>query len=452
MRTPSELDRLNQITCSALIDTAAERGVIDGEQREQLHRLALELAASAPNANAVAQGTVAPSGADVREARRDFNAITVAYSLGALLVLFALGWLLADRWSAFGPGGVLGVSALYAAAFAGVAMALRRRGFALAGGISAALAVAMTPVWGWAVLRLTGEWPDPLAWDNALARYEPYIASRVIIVELATIGIGLATLRRVRFFAVAAPIAVAFVGVMVHLGVALGDPRLSWYVGPYYQCVIACTAFAVAYAIDRRQPKGEDYALWFYLAGAVTLAFGYTQVWSSIGAWRHALPLVAASLVIAALYLRRRVLLLAGGVAAFGYLGYLAFDVFRKVIAMPVALAALGLLVIVTTVWMQRRFPKLVQQVTRADEPGAKALPAGPVAVLGPLLIAITAMAFAFGEAKERTDEQDWQGSLWRLRMKQQARVAKRAAASDSTRAGTPDSTGAPSRPRPEKD
>ena len=72
------------------------------------------------------------------------------------------------------------------------------------------------------------------------------------------------------------------------------------------------------------------------------LVVGYAQVWSYIGAWRHALPLVALALVTASLYLRRRTLVIAGGFAAFGYLGYLAFDVFRRVVALPVALATLG--------------------------------------------------------------------------------------------------------------
>ena len=432
----SEVDRLTRnVPASALIDAAADRGVIDAEQRTALHALALELATVVPNAAIAAGATIG------REARRGFNAITIAYSLGALLVLFALGWLLADRWTALGPGGVLGVSVLYAAAFAGAATLLRRRGFELAGGIAAVLAVAMTPVWGWAVLRLTGEWPDPLAWDNALARYDPYMASRAIIIELATIGVALATIRRVPFFGLAAPVAVALVGVMLHLGRALGDPRLSWYVGPYYQCVIACTLFAIAYAVDRRQPPDEDYALWFYIAGSITLGVGYTQVWSSIGAWRHAMPLVAAALVVAALYLRRRALLLAGGVAAFGYLGYLAFDVFRRVIALPVALATLGLLVIVATVWMQRRFPALVERVNRDDDGRARVLPTGPIAVLGPLAIALTAMLFAMGEAKERTAEQDWQASIWRRRMKHDAIMRKKAPPEADTVRGAPAGT-----------
>jgi MFS family permease len=439
MRTPSEVP---ETPFDAVIDAAVERGLIDTLQRDRLLALAVELASSP---NAIGPNATPPSdrGAIGHEARRGFNAITVACSLGALLVLFALAWFLADRWSALGPGGVFSVSLTYAAAFAGTAALLRRRGFAVAGGLVAVLAVAMTPVWSWAILRLTGEWPDPTAWDDALARYDPYIASRLIIVELATIGVALATLRRVRFFALAIPIAASFVALLLHLGRVLGDPRISWYVGPYYLCVIACVTFAVAYAVDRRQATDEDYALWFYVAAAVTLAVGYVGVWSSIGAWRHALPLVAVTLVIASLYLRRRVLLIAGGIAAFGYLGYLAFDVFRRLVAMPVALAALGLLVIVATVWMQRRFPALVDRVSREDGSSAKALPAGPIAVLGPTAIAVTAMVFAVGEAKDRTAEREWRDSLYRRRAKHQIEVQKRAATSRA------DSANAVGRPAP---
>ena len=40
---------------------------------------------------------------------------------------------------------------------------------------------SMTPVWTWAILRLTGALPNPNDWDNALSRYEPYIATRIIV-------------------------------------------------------------------------------------------------------------------------------------------------------------------------------------------------------------------------------------------------------------------------------
>ena len=198
---------------------------------------------------------------------------------------------------------------------------------------------------------------------------------------------------------------------------------------------------AIGYAAEHRQPPGEDYAFWLYLAGLVTLLVGYVEVWSYIGRWRHALPLVAAALVTASLYLRRRTLLVAGGIAAFGYLGYLAFDVFRRVVALPIALAALGLLVIVATVWMQRRFPKLVDRVSREDAAGVKTLPAGALAVLGPLAIAFTAMVFAGREAEERTVEREWRNAFYERRARDQVRTLRKRTAPAPTPAPV-DTTG----------
>ena len=422
MRTRSESDQ----PLSTLVNTALERGIIDASQRERLLSLARELSSDSLSFNEPdtdAASTEKPSA----EARGGFNAITVAYSLGAMLVLFALGWFLVDRWRSLGPIGVFAVSALYAIAFAACAITLLSRGFRIAGGLASMLAVAMTPVWTWAMLRLTGLWPDPYDVNDSLSRYQPYLASRAIILDLATIGVALAVVRRVRFAALGAPLAIAFVALLVHLGVSLGDPRLAWYTGPYYQVVVACATLAVAYAVDRRQPRREDYAFWFYLGAVVMLFAGYVQVWSHIGAWRHALPLVAASLVAAALYLRRRTLVIAGGVAAFGYLGYLAFDVFRRVVALPVALAALGLLVIVATVWMQRRFPTLVSRVSREDDSGAKALPTGAFAVLGPLAIAITTLLFATGRARQETADRDWRNTYYERRARRDTRAQRQA-------------------------
>src|SRR5512138_979442 len=89
---PSTTDsRPNPLT--SLMDAAVSRGIIDARQREQLHALADELAPPPASAGSTGERTAtAASHATAAEARRAFNAITVAYSLGALLVLFALGW------------------------------------------------------------------------------------------------------------------------------------------------------------------------------------------------------------------------------------------------------------------------------------------------------------------------------------------------------------------------
>src|SRR5690606_37568917 len=85
-----------------------------------------------------------------------FNAATIAYVLGAITVLIAMAWFVADRWTWLGAGGVLGVAVLYAALFLVVARALRREGFATASGLAVLFAVAMAPLATVAVLELTG--------------------------------------------------------------------------------------------------------------------------------------------------------------------------------------------------------------------------------------------------------------------------------------------------------
>jgi hypothetical protein len=433
MRTRSEADAP---LLDRLIRAAGDRGIIDASQATAMRALAAEIAAD----------DLPPPVSS--EARRAFNPVIIAYSVGAMLVLFALGWFLADRWRDLGAAGVLGVSALYTAAFAATARELGRRGFRVGGGLAATLAVAMTPVWTFALLRLAGEWPPATEWNDPLVQYQPWIASRWIILELATIGLGLAVMRRVRFVTLAIPVAAAFVALLVHAGQALGDPRLAWYTGPYYLAAVACLVLAIGYLIDQRQPAGEDYASWFYVAGAVVLLVAYLQLWNKIGPWRHALPLVAAALVVASLYLRRRVLLIAGGVAAFGYLAYLALDVFRRVVALPIALAGLGLLVIGGTVWMQRRFPSLVQRVSSDGAGGRKELPGGLIAAFGPVVIAVTALLFSVPEARERTIDREFRNDLNR-RAASRAKSRGSAPATPSGGRGSDSTPGVPRGPSP---
>ena len=419
MRKAPEVDAV-----AALIAAAEIRGVVDEAQASALRTIAAEL-----------DGQPAlerePPGQPT-ERRRPFNPIMIAYAAGALLVVFALGWFLAERWRELGTAGVLAVSVGYAIAFAATATALARRGFSVASGLTATLATAVTPIWTFAILRLAGEWPM-VTWTDPLSSYQPWVASRWIILELATIGVALVAVRRVRFFTIALPIAVGVAAFLVHLGQALGDPETSWYVGPFYLCVVGTVMLAIAYEVDRRQPRAEDYALWFYIAAILALLVGYVQVWNRIGLWRHALPLVAVALVLAAVYLKRRVLLVAAGLAAFGYLGYLALDVFDDVVALPVALAGLGLLVIAATVWMQRRFPVLAARVSDDASSSRKALPGGRISTIGPIAIALTALVFARSEALERTRDRDWQQRFYRRRAQRELTTPRPSATSPVT-------------------
>ena len=77
------------------------QGIITDEQRDAL--LALGRPGQAP-----------------REAARAFNGITIAYGVGALVVLFAFGWFLVDRWRVLGDSGIFGLAVAWMALGYGV--------------------------------------------------------------------------------------------------------------------------------------------------------------------------------------------------------------------------------------------------------------------------------------------------------------------------------------------
>lgn len=401
-----------------LLRAAHDRGIVSAEQVTSLRELAAELGGT----TGVAAREDAPRTAATKraEAGRGFNAITVAYALGAMLVLFAFGWFLWDRWEALGPIGVLAVSLTYTALLVGTGVYLRRSGFDTAGGIATTLAVGMTPVTAWALLALAGQWPDASSGD-AVLRYPPWRSARRLVLELATIGAALVALRRVHFFGLGAPIAIALTMLGFDLAGAFADPEISWFFEPWYAMVVGTGILALAYLIDRRQPDDEDLAVWFYVAGLVAAGAGYVQLWGRVDEWRHLLPVLSVLLIVVSLYLRRRVLLAFGGIGVFWYLGYLAFDVFRRVLNFPVVLATFGLVVILGTVWLQRRYPALVERVNEGRPTSRPELPGGAIAALAPLIISTALLLAQIPEAKDAIEQRRFSERLHLLRRKRAA-------------------------------
>jgi hypothetical protein len=387
----SEDIRLNRVTAGAarngsLLDRGVSSGIITAEQRDAL--LALDV---------VDQPTV--------EARRGLNVVSVAYWSGGIAVLSACAWFLVNRWDALGPGGVLGVSVAYAVLLVAMARALSSNGFRQASAMIVVLAVAMMPIVAWSLLALTGWWDQypELTRGNAVAAEFDWANVRWLPVDLATILAALIALRQVRFGLLALPLAVAASALAVHAVSLAFQPEIAAQLGPSLAMLLAVSLLAIGYAADQHGDADEEYAAWFYAAGLVwtaTCIIGFLQRSTAIAA--HSMLLVSVLFAVAALRLRRRLFLAAATLGFLGYLAYLTFDVFKNTLGYPILLASSGLVVILLTVWFQRRFPKLQE---RMHAPGPRAIPGGPLALAGGALIAITMIAVDLPDARERIRE-----------------------------------------------
>ena len=100
-------------------------------------------------------------------------------------------------------------------------------------------------------------------------------------------------------------------------------------------------------------------------------------------------------------------------VGFFGYLVYLADEVFRNSGAFPIVLAGLGILTIVGTVWVQRRYPVLVR---RFGAPEGRSLPWSKGMAWLPVFFALSRALIGLADAAEERTNREFRERLHLLR------------------------------------
>jgi hypothetical protein len=399
--TPEQSDPVR-----ALIDVATERGIVSAAQRDALGALHAEVQ-SAPTVRV--------------EAPRGLNSVTVSYVIGAMLVVFASAWFLADRWQSLGPWGVLGVVVVYAGLLVGCSVWLDRRGYRQASAIALMLAVTLTPVATWSLQVITGLWPASTL-SNWLDDSNQWMSVCWVVVDLTTLLAALLAFRWRPSVALTIPMTVMLWGLALHLSRAVAGEYLVGSLDRWLLLADGLLVCAVAGEVDRWQVRERslgrgrdgDFAFFFWLGGLFAFAIGYMSIWENAGAWRHFMVVVALILITLSLFLRRRTHLAFGLLALFGYLAFLALDVFREYLSLPAILGTLGVLLILATVWVQRRFPRLVERVN-AEREGAM-LP--PMVTRGPFILAFGIAMLSIMDVKADMEQQAFRQRLQVLRQR----------------------------------
>ena len=283
-----------------LLDVAAERGVISGAQRDALIALHAErltstsfsadAAVSAQPAERRAAGAItqldAPRTSLPRrtsswgvELPSGLNSVTVAYTIGAMLVVFAAAWFLADRWKSLGPWGVLLVVLLYAGVLVGSSVWLERRDYRQASAALLTLAVALTPVAVWSLEVITGFWPVG-ARSSWMDDSNQWMAVCWIVVDLTTLLAALLALRWRPSVSLTIPVTVMMWGLWLHLSRAVVGEQLVGALDRWLFLVNGLLLCAVAGEADRWQIRvrlsGQrtegDFAFFLWLGGLIAFA------------------------------------------------------------------------------------------------------------------------------------------------------------------------------------
>lgn len=384
------------------LQLAVDQGVITAAQREEL--LSLSRADVAK-----------PTAVDADSSGVSF--VHVLYWAGALAVLYALGYFLVDRWKSLQPGGVLGVSLLYALSFSMSSMFLARLGFRRASSLFALLAVGMAPIATWAIESLAGIWPTQPARGSTPFTTDVLATIRWIPIELSAALAGLVALRKVRFSVLALSVTVPFAMTVIHLTPLLFDAELDFAIWGWMALLASTILAAAAAEIDRRVSDDQDYAAFVYLTSLVFLSVAVLAVADQSKAIPHSLPALVALLAVLSLLTRRAMFLLFAVVFFIGYLGFLAEDVFKSATGFMLVVVAAGASLILGTVVVQKRFPGLARSFSREAGP-RRLVPATRVIFPTAILLAGVLLAFAPSRGRERM----------RVRMTQLRETAHRSA------------------------
>lgn len=304
--------------------------------------------------------------------RPSFQLSHIAYYFGALLIMGAMGWLMTEAWMSIGDAALLVISSAYLLLFLLGGRSLWRRGQPIPGGLLGALAVSLTPLVVFAGQRLFGTWPMDDAQSDYVDYYR-YVQGGWLVMEVATVLVGLLVLRLLPFPFIVMPIAVALWFMSMDLSELLHGEYFSWEQRRDVSLWFGLLILLASLLVDGRSK--QDFAFWGYLAGLTAFWGGLSLMDSGSEFGKLLYCLINLGLIGLAVLLRRPLFMVFGALGVAGYLGYLAHDVFEDSLLFPVVVSLIGLGVMGLGLFYQKRREAMSNALRRQ-------LPAGLLAVL----------------------------------------------------------------------
>lgn len=301
-----------------------------------------------------------------------FQLAHVAFYLGALLIMGAMGWLLSEAWIRIGDAALLAIALLYILLLTLGGLAMQRRGQVIPAGVLGAVAVSIAPLAVFALERLVGFWPLDDVQSN-YHHYYSYVQGGWLLMELATVFAGLLMLRLIPFPFIVMPIALALWFMSMDLSQWFYGEPFSWEQRLRVSLWFGLGTLLVFLLVDGR--TRQDYAFWGYLAGLLAFWGGLTSMHSDSEFAKAMYCLINLVLMFVAVLLRRPMFMVFGALGVAAYLGYLSYEVFAESLLFPVVLSVIGATVIGLGLLYQKHRERLSRTIRAA-------IPAGLVAWL----------------------------------------------------------------------
>lgn len=319
------------------LDEAAGKGVLSGDQAEQLWRFLSERVQDTPS----------------------FRFTHILYYFGGLVAIGAMSLFLTLGWERFGGWGIFFIALCYAGAGLWITeYLLKRLRLPIPAGIVAAFVVVLAPLAMYGLQAALGWWDDGRHYVDSRGYFDLHgcVDKRWLLMELATLAASIAMLWRYRLPFLTLPVALTLWYLSVDsIPFFLSEPDVRWELRDTVSLWAGLLITVAALLVDVRNRNRQDYAFWIYMVGVAAFWGGLSLVHLGNELHNFFYLCVNVFMVIVGAMLARRVFVVFGALGTAGYVGYLAYDVFRDSIVFPFALAAIGFGIIYLGIVWQRR-------------------------------------------------------------------------------------------------
>jgi hypothetical protein len=290
-----------------------------------------------------------------------FNFTHLLYYVGGMIAIGAMSLFMNLGWESFGGFGIVCISISYALIGLLLANRFQKNGHAIPAGICATFAVVLTPLAIYGLQQAIGVWPD----DTQYRDYHRYIKWHWLYMELGTLATGIIIAKIYKYPFLIMPIAVTLWYLSMDLAVMLMGERPEYELRAMISMYFGLLMIALAFWVDIRARNTADYSFWLYI-------FGVMAFWGGMS-WQHSdsefskfiyftinLLMMGVGVLVV-----RRVFVVFGAIGSTIYLAHLASNVFKDSWLFPIALTAIGLMIVYLGVFWQKHEQTLTIKARR---------------------------------------------------------------------------------------
>ena len=293
--------------------------------------------------------------------KRGLDLVTISYYFGGFMILLAYTIFLGIQWESMGAAGQTVTTVFTMSVLVGTGTLLRQRNFTLPGNLLIFAATGIVPLLIYCLQNLFGLWPEN-SYD-----YEDFyrrIAPLWLTMELISIAVATAVWWFTRF-----PLHMLLISFwtwffsMDFVRWVSDSDSWSWSTEEQLISVlIGMAMLLVGIALQKRDYDRDSF--WLYLFGHIIVLGHLSALTLDQEGWLGLIfILVYLAFVVASVWLQRRVFLVFGAMGTYGYLCYLAFDIFDGALGFTFGLAAVGFVIILTAVGFQRYVSDWLEEV-----------------------------------------------------------------------------------------